>query len=108
VILRQHHRSLSAEQMDARFVERVERAFQNGSESSVGRNEWCERVAGALDTGRMLALTAAVLVEVVTRHAISAAVQIAGHQATKQRTSIFGGRERRSSPGTETVRRRLA
>jgi hypothetical protein len=32
VILRQHHRSLSAEQMDARFVERVERAFQNGSE----------------------------------------------------------------------------
>jgi hypothetical protein len=32
VILRQHHRSLSAEQMDARFVERMIRAIERGLE----------------------------------------------------------------------------
>jgi hypothetical protein len=36
--------------MDARFVERVERVFESGSEPpSVSRNEWRERVATALE-----------------------------------------------------------
>jgi hypothetical protein len=59
--------------MDRRFVERVERAFRDRRrEPSTSRNQWCERVAAALEVGCMLFLNDLALVRlmIAATHAV--------------------------------------